>query len=123
MQTRESYCILCGEKRGGVDVREDAVLQAMRWFKKEVLRKPVRKNRLVVCSSCYPGYKEQRKKYLSRQRTYLVLGVLFMVFGIVIAGLRALPLSIGILLLLYLLSLLNYMPDLEIRQGKAKKRK
>lgn len=120
---RESYCIICGEKRDGVEVKNDRVLDAMRWFNRTVLKRPNRNNRIVVCSPCYPKYRVQRKKYLSRQRVYAVLGILFMIFGILIARtIQAFLISLVVLVLLYLLSLLSYMPDLEYRSAHEKER-
>lgn len=111
---RESYCIICGEKKDGIEVKEDRVLSALRWFNRNVLRIPSRNNRIVVCKSCYPTYKKQRKKYLGRQRTYLVLGFLFVLFGVIIAkSLASIVIGIGLMFFLYLLSLLSYSPELK----------
>ncbi len=111
----KSYCIICGEEKDGIAVRDDSVLRALRWFNRTVLRTPPRNNRIVVCASCYPKYKKQRSKYLSRQKTYIVLGVLFMIFGIVIARtITAFFLSLVVLAFLYLLSLLSYVPELDV---------
>lgn len=121
---RESYCIICGEKKDGIEIREDYVIHAIRWFNRKVLRTPEKRNRIVVCSSCYPNYKTRRKKYLSRQRTYLVLGFLFMLFGVVIArNAQSFIIGVVVIIILYLLSLLSYLPDLgEKPKGEVKKR-
>ncbi len=111
---RESYCIICGEEREGVEVKEDRVLSALRWFNRTILRIPPRNNSIVVCKSCYPTYKKQRKKYLGRQRTYLVLGFLFVLFGAIIAKtVVSIVVGLGLMVFLYLLSLLSYTPELK----------
>ncbi|HUB92765.1 MAG TPA: hypothetical protein VL945_02290 [Candidatus Saccharimonadales bacterium] len=112
---RQSYCIVCGSRKDGIEIREDHVIDLIRWFNRTVLRTPPRDNRIVVCSSCYPKYETQRKRYLSRQRTYFVLGALFVIFAIIVASnkIEALLIGIGICALLYVFSLLSYMPDLK----------
>ncbi len=120
----KSYCIICGEEKEGIEVKDDNVLNALRWFNRKILRIPPRNNRIVVCASCYPKYKKQRSKYLSRQRVYLVLGALFLIFGVAIARtITAFFLSLVVLAFLYLLSLLSYTPELnaagEDKRGKV----
>lgn len=119
---RDSYCIMCGEKKDGIPIKEDYVIGAIRWFNRKILRQPPRNNRIVVCSSCYEKYKKQRSKYLSRQKVYIVAGILFVIFGVVLTrSLQAILLSILVCIGLYLLSLLTYLPELEIpAESKAK---
>jgi hypothetical protein len=119
---RESYCMICGEKKDGIPIKEDYVIEAIRWFNRKVLRQPPRNNRIVVCSSCYEKYKKQRSKYLSRQKVYIVAGILFLIFGIVLTRApQAILLSILVCIGLYLLSLLTYLPDLELPNAAAAK--
>lgn len=121
---KESYCIICGKERDGPEIEEDNVIHALRWFNRKVMKTPEKHNRIVVCKECYEKYKKQRKKYLSRQRTYIVLGALFTVFGVIVAANKivALAYGVGLCIILYLFSLLSYMPDLKVGIGQEKGR-
>lgn len=113
MAANVSYCIMCGKEKDGIEIKEDHVIKSMRWFNRKVLRTGPRNNRIVICSEDYPKYKEQRRKYLSRQKVYAVLGLLFLIFGVIIAKtVGALLIGLAVLAALYLLSLLSYLPDL-----------
>jgi len=117
-----SYCIICGKKKDGITVADDHVLKTLRWFKTNVT-KNVQNNKLVVCKACYPQYNKQRKKYVSRRTAYVALGILFLVLSVIVsygAWLTALSIGIFIVILLYALSLINYMPGLQLK-GAGKK--
>ena len=117
-----SYCIICGKKKDGVKVADDHVLKTLRWFKANIT-KNVQNNTLVVCKTCYPQYSKQRKKYVSRRTAYVALGLIFLILSIIIssgAWLTALSIGIFIVVLLYALSLINYMPGLQLL-GVSKK--
>ena len=117
-----SYCIICGKKKDGIKVADDHVLKTLRWFKTNVT-KNVQNNTLVVCKTCYPQYSKQRKKYVSRRTAYVALGIIFLILSMIIsssAWLTALSIGILIVLLLYGLSLINYMPGLQLK-GTGKK--
>lgn len=118
---RKSYCIVCGERRRGLPVKTDHVIDAIRWFKTNVTRNE-RNNVLVVCKACYPKYKDMRKRFVTRMYAYVGLGVLFAVL-VLSRGFSALALVVGLLLIaaLFLFSLLNYMPDLELGKKKESK--
>lgn len=123
---KESYCIMCGKKKDGIEIKEDNVIGILRWFNQKVLRIPPKNNRIVVCSECYQKYNTQRKKYVSRQWMYIILGVLFIVFCLISSALGGniivgLLLGIGVLLLLYLCSFLIYVPELAM-QPKTKEK-
>ena len=121
----DSYCIICGKKKDGIEVADDNVLATLRWIKTNVT-KNARNNRLVVCKACYPEYSKMRKKYMGRRTAYVALGVLFLVLSLVIssgAWPSALLISIIIIALLYLLSLINYMPGLRIKKEVPKNKK
>ena len=113
-----TYCIICGNKRNGIPIRNDYVLEVMRWFKRNVT-KDEKGNRLVVCKECYPKYKKNMDRFNSRQAIYMVLAGLFFIFTILTAPiLQAVSLSIMVFIALYLLSLLNYTPGLQITEKK-----
>ncbi|MDE1824044.1 MAG: hypothetical protein KGI00_04375 [Candidatus Micrarchaeota archaeon] len=117
----KSYCVVCGEQKGGLPVKIDYVIDAIRWFKTKVTKNE-KNNALVVCKECYPKYVAMRKKYVSRMYMYVGLGILFTVLVI------ALNPSIGSFLIgmlltvaLFLFSFLNYMPGLDIDGRKRQK--
>ena len=117
-----SYCIICGKHKDGIKVANDPVLGTLRWFKTNVT-KNVKNNALVVCKSCYPKYSTQRKKYVNRRTAYLALGILFLIFSLIIssgAWPTALLVGIAIVALLYALSLINYMPGLQLNAVRHK---
>jgi hypothetical protein len=108
-----SYCIICGKEKKGREVDEDYIIKGIRWFKRNITKNE-KGNKLVVCNECYPKYLEYRKKFERRQITYILLGSLFLIFGLIISPtLGTLFVGLGLLLFLYLLSLLNYMPKLK----------
>jgi len=112
----KSYCVVCGNERNGIAVQNDYVIESIRWFKKRFM-KVEKGNMLVVCKDCYPEYKKRRRAYESRQKTYLALGILFVVFFF-IASPKAITIliSLFVLALLYFFSLLSYMPKIDIKE-------
>ncbi len=112
---KDDRCIICGEKKNGLSVREDYMIQAIRWFKKNVTKNE-RGYALVVCKSCYPKYAKARKKFENRQLLYLILGVVFAAVLVYASVDKPLAILYGMLVILFmfLLSLLTYMPELEV---------
>ena len=111
----KTYCMICGKEKGGIAVEEDYVLGAIRWFKSNVTRNE-KGNRLVVCRDCYAQYKKERKRHESRQVVYAVLGVLFFVVSVAMfPRATTVAVSIGVCALLYLFSLMSYVPRVSQR--------
>lgn len=115
----KTVCIICGLEKPGIPVKEDYVIGSIRWLKKNVFRNE-KGNKLVVCRECYPKYKKEREAFISRQRTYIALGIIFLIASVLLSAskLGAIFLGILVLLLLYLVSLLNYVPDLDIEKAQ-----
>lgn len=105
------YCIMCGNKKPGIEVKSDRVISTMRWFKRNVTKNE-QGHKLVVCKACYSGYKKGYDRFRSRQKLYLALGILFAIFGLLSFSLGALVMSLLFVLVMYLLSFLSYMPKL-----------
>ncbi len=120
MARQKSYCLMCAKERDGIPIKEDNVIKAIRLIKRHVF-KSEKRNRIVICRECYEGYKKHRKKYVRRQAMYVALGVMFLIMLMLInlSAYSAL-FGIGMVILLYLLSLLNYMPELALPRGKDK---
>lgn len=118
---RKTYCIMCGKEKNGIEIKIDNVINTIRYIKKKIFHTE-RNNRLVVCEECYPSYSKNRKRFVSRQRLYIGLGVVFLIFSVFLApNVGSFLIGLAILLLLYALSFLNYTPELSISITKDKK--
>ncbi|MDE1868388.1 MAG: hypothetical protein KGH60_00245 [Candidatus Micrarchaeota archaeon] len=120
---RESRCIICGNARNGLEVQEDQTIRIIRWFKKNVTKNE-KGYRLVVCKECFPKYKKKRDSFVRKRITYLVIGVIFTIALVALAGPKAafaVLYGIGIIVFMYLLSQLSYMPALHMPEAKPKK--
>ncbi|MCL4404811.1 MAG: hypothetical protein M1544_03405 [Candidatus Marsarchaeota archaeon] len=117
---KESRCIICGKETDGLEVKPDYVIGAMRWFKRNITHNE-KNYRLVVCKEDYPKYKKARDSYNSKTISYVIIGVIFAALLIITGrSLGAAAAGIGIIILMYLLSLLSYMPGLKVDSKKAK---
>ncbi len=110
-----TYCIMCAKQRQGLPVEDDHVLNALRWFKRNVTKNEQR-NKLVVCKEDYPKYKRNRDKYVLRGMIFVSLGVLFMLLALIISLSMIIPAFI-VFLLLCALSLMNYTPKVRTDSG------
>jgi hypothetical protein len=112
-------CIMCGDEREGLGVKEDLVIKAIRQFKRKVTKNE-KGFRLVVCRDCYAKYDKLRSKYERRQMTYVALGlVLTITLAIVSQSVVALLYGLALTLLLCLLSLVGYVPALNMPVAKS----
>jgi hypothetical protein len=122
---KENRCIICGEKKDGLEVKEDYVIGVLRWIKRNVTKGfwPEKGAHLVVCKGCFPKYHKYRAAYSRRAVLYTALGVMFLIVLVVISPIRLLGLAYGLALLAitYLLSLLTYMPALKMPKGNTAK--
>ncbi len=116
----ESRCIICGLEKKGLKVREDHVIYAIRWFKRNVTRNE-KGYGLVVCRDCYKKYAEARHSYTKKTFAYVGIGVLAAVLWIAVGGIRLYAIAAGVILIafMYLLSLLSYVPDLDVKREKV----
>lgn len=113
----KTYCIICGNQKKGIPVEDDFVLDLIRWFKRNVTKNE-QGNRLVVCRECYQKYSAGRRRFESRQRRYLVLGILFLLVSVLLSQqLSTLIVSLFVVALLYAFSFLSYMPKINIKKA------
>jgi hypothetical protein len=115
MKTKEKRCIMCGLQKNGLEVREDFAINTIRWFKKNVTKNE-KGYTLVVCKECYPSYVKEKKKFERRQMLYMALGIIF-AFLLILASrgsLLSVFYAILVFAFLYSLSLLTYVPSLNI---------
>ncbi len=115
---RENRCIMCGEHKNGLEVIDDNVIRGIRWVKEKLGRKTG--FRLVVCKECYANYRKARKKFEGRLKLYLALGVLMAILLITINPLSGVVFGSMIVVFMYFISLLTYVPRVSI-PGKAVK--
>lgn len=116
----KTYCIRCGRERDGIEIEDDIVLDSIRWFKRNVTKNETG-NRLVICKDCYPEYKKSRKRFESRQRLYLALGVIFVLLAVFVSSFNAVSFAVSLLVLLFLysLSFLSYTPRIGIKKPSS----
>lgn len=120
IQERKTVCIMCGAERPGIPVKGDMVLDAIRWFKRNVTRN-AKDNLLVVCKDDWPRYNKARKRFMTRRAIYVALGVLFVILVNAVAfTLSTFALTLLVLAFFYLLSLFNYIPALDLGKREAK---
>ncbi len=112
----EPRCIICGEPKQGLPVQNDWVIESIRWIKKNITKNE-KNYQLVVCKECYPKYKKMYSSYKNKQAFYIVLGIIFTALLFFASRYNIFSLISGLILLLflYLLSLLSYMPALKVK--------
>ncbi|MCL4375259.1 hypothetical protein M1394_00460 [Candidatus Marsarchaeota archaeon] len=112
------YCIVCGKEKKGIEIEHDIIIKSIRWFKRNVTKNE-KNNVLVVCSSCYPLYKKSRDKFELRERLYIALGLIFFILMVFISHtIASFIAGLVVIAFLYLLSLMNYMPKLDLEKAK-----
>lgn len=112
---KSERCIVCGMEKPGLKVRDDFVINGIRVFKRYITRNE-KGYELVVCRECYPKYRKERDKMVRRQIAYMIIGLLFAAVFVIISTNKLVALLYGalIVLFLYVLSLINYIPALDI---------
>jgi hypothetical protein len=107
----KSGCMICGKEKSGTEIKEDYVIEAMRWFKRNVT-KNAKNYKIIVCNDCALQYKKLRARHVRSRSIYVGLGIVFTVVLFFVSrwSLSALAYGIGVTLFLYLLSLVSYMP-------------
>lgn len=118
-------CIICGEQKGGLRVKSDGIINSIRWIKRNITRNE-RGYDLVVCKGCFIKYRDAKAKYDRRRIMYVGIGVVFTLLLVLLSGGRspgALMSGIVLIALMYLLSLLSYMPSLEMPKPAAERGK
>ncbi len=115
---RKSVCIICGEEKDGLEVKEDYILKGMRWIKRNITKSP-KNYRLVVCKEDFLKYKKKKDSYDRKQIVYVALGIIFLVMLLSYSSVRILSAFFygGIVIIfLYLLAQLSYIPSVSMPQ-------
>lgn len=123
-RSKRPRCIICNEQKDGLAVAPDYFIDAIRWINSHTV-KYENPHRPVVCRQCFAKYSKLRKSFERKRVYYLVIGVLFA--GVLVFASRANPYSflvgIGVIAFMYLLSLINYMPSLELPPKAGQQRR
>ncbi len=119
---KESKCIICGEGKNGLEVRNDHIIEAVRWFKRNVT-KSEKNYRLVVCKECFLKYRKARDSYQRKEIMYTMIGAVFTALLLAVSdfSLAAFGVGIAITACMYLLSQLSYMPSVQMPEVKGRK--
>lgn len=115
-ERKKSVCIVCGKERDGLEVKEDSMLGIMRWIKKNITKSP-KNYRLVVCKDDFLAYKKKKDGYDRKQVIYVSLGILFLIILLAFSHgrfLGAFFYGAIIIVFLYLLSQLSYVPSVNM---------
>jgi hypothetical protein len=120
----ESRCIICGERKEGLEVRSDSIIGAMRWFKRNVTKNE-KGYRLVVCKGCYLDYAKQRRKFERRQALYITIGVIFALVLVFVSinKITGVLYAIAVVVFMYILSILTYTPQLNMPKASPKEQR
>ena len=142
---KKNYCICCQNERNGLEIQEDGVIRTIRQVKKALGMKTNQNGLVWCkdCYTTHThlkindeeidtapfspgdampkgavkvdGYEERRKRYESRQVTYVALGVVFGILGLIVSGnITTVFTAIVLIVFLYALSLLAYTPKIKI---------
>lgn len=108
-------CIMCGAEKGGLPVKEDYIIKAIRLFKTNVT-KNAKNYDLVVCREDYTKYSKARESYIKKQLSYITLGIVTALVLFFVSGFEFLALSYGIIIVLftYAISLFSYIPGVDM---------
>jgi uncharacterized membrane protein (DUF485 family) len=120
----KKICIMCGKEKSGLDVKEDHVIWAMRWIKRNITRNP-KNYKMVVCKEDFLAYKKKRDSYERKQIIYLIIGFLFLVLLVSFARGRifgAIFYGVLVMAFMYLLSLISYIPAVDMPDVKKKEK-
>ncbi|MCL4383230.1 MAG: hypothetical protein M1168_00355 [Candidatus Marsarchaeota archaeon] len=117
---KQTRCIICGEEKQGIEVENDWIIDSIRWFKRNITKNE-KNYKLIVCQNCYPKYQKQYNSFKNKRIFYLVLGVIFTALLFIASSFNIFSLLSGFILILflYLLSLLSYMPKLKTKENVA----
>jgi hypothetical protein len=88
----------------------------MRWVKRNIT-KNAKNYQMVVCKDDFLKYKKKREGYERKQILYIIIGILFLVLLLIFANgryLGAIVYGFAIIIFMYLLSLISYMPAVEM---------
>jgi hypothetical protein len=112
---------MCGKEKDGLLVKDDYVINAIRWVKRNIT-KSEKNYTLVICKEDFLAYKKKRDSYERKMVIYVVIGIIFLIALSVVSGGKLGAIGVGfiITIFLFLLAQLSYMPAVDMPQIKAK---
>lgn len=115
LHSKENRCVICGQERPGLKVKGDRVIGAVRWVKRNITKNE-QGYALVICKDDYTKYAKARSSFVKKQIAYTALGVIFAALLVIGSGDKGLAVIFGVIVIvfMYALSLLTYMPAVEI---------
>lgn len=127
-----SICIICEKEKKGIPIKEDRVLGVIRAIKDRL--GIAKHNKLYVCESCWPKYKEKRKKF---EKSMMIWGVIAGVIAIaliaasifttglsdVFALLKNIIIAVMVFVIIMVLIGLGYVPSTEYSLGEKPRKK
>jgi hypothetical protein len=116
----KTVCIMCGNERDGLVVKDDAIIGALRWIKTNITRN-AKNYRLVVCKECFLNYRKKRESYERKMIIYTIIGIIFLVSLAVVSNEKLSAVGVGLLIiiLLLLLAQLSYVPAVSMPKARA----
>jgi hypothetical protein len=75
---KKDACIICGKEKPGLEVKDDYMIDAVRWIKLKIFKSKPKNFRLVVCKDDFLKYKKQRDRYERNQMLYVAIGIIFL---------------------------------------------
>jgi len=121
---KKDACIICGKEKPGLEVKDDYMIDAVRWIKLKIFKSKPKNFRLVVCKDDFLKYKKQRDTYERNQMLYVAIGIIFLAMLLVFSNGRVLgAIFYGalVILFMYLVAQLGYIPAVDIPEDKKKK--
>jgi hypothetical protein len=94
------------------------MIDVIRWWKR--MRKTEKSYRLVVCRECFDKYSKARQRYKRRQLECMILGIVFAAMLIISRPLQGALFGTAIVVFMYLVSQLNWVPALTMPASTKK---
>lgn len=110
-KTVKGKCVICAKDKKGVEVADDAIIEAIRGFKKKL--RVATGNKLVVCRECVPEQEKRRKKFEQSLVTNGGFGIVIAVVLGLLGGLTGVLYGLLITVFLLFFALLVYWPSLK----------
>ena len=111
-------CIICGKEKTGLPVKDDYILQSIRWIKTNITHN-VKNYKLVVCKDDFLAYQKKRDGFERKEIIYGAVGIVFLIALVITSegNIGAVFVGLGVTLGLLALSHVSYIPAVELPPG------
>ena len=115
---KKTVCIICGKEKNGLQVKDDYVLETLRWIKTNIT-KNVKNYNLVVCKEDFLTYQKKRDGFERKEIIYGAIGVIFLIALIITSQGNIGAVFVGLAVTIGLLALahVSYIPAVELPAG------